>query len=694
MLHEAVFQAGGGLPEITSGQRWTGIAVVIGMALALLYVWYRTRYTGLGPSNADRKDQLWSQLFHADPATLRIPAGVDAASYRDRLESLASADDAVDARDATVAGALADVRASAARTYAPILERIPDSAVRTVELAALVVLLGAPAVSTAAVIDLLQSDTGGWSPAALASGLADATATVATLGLEVLTAFPYAGTLVALGLTVALVGGEWLYRHWYVTTLVLVGGAAAVVVLEYYRERAFDDPLYGDRRSLARVVGVRVAVVWVAGVGPAAVGGAAGAGDLGAVVGVLAALSAATYYLAVATVGFTSRIADAAAVTWNSVRSGGSPESIPPRWPGDSDGVDPAVRDGIGVGLEYDPYEAAHALADRLDETGHDWRGPSADWGLAGVLLARRAIVASWLVVVPVVGAYALTGVTTGAYADVARAAVGASPAIQAVVLACVLAPLVAVAYLGRASLDDFVTGLRETWSRRRVRLAAFQRGVPLIVVVAVTAIAYSLTEHLWLAVGVGVAVGVLARVIYELLMAAKYRVSLFEFADDLERSVLVEAYTLALEDDGRQRTLYLGVLNGSTRVLAETPSAFADAVVDVHPGVATRDGPTPTEAMWRAEFALNYGIVDREETREKLHEQVRKRIMPELRDDQWAYRSDLESAVAEYPPSNLEWWLRRGRRHGMFAVEEDASGDDIVLLKRDPWRQRRGGSS
>lgn len=652
----AIAQANSALPDVTTGQKWTGIAIIIGMILAILYIWYRTRYVGLGPSNADAKDSIWTQLFHNEPSTLRIPARAEIDAYRSDLRELVAdaGSGSVDKREATVSGALADVRQSAAQTYAPILEKLPSSAVRSVELAALVVVLGAPAVSTAAILELLQSD-GGVSLGATVAVVTDATINVTAFGLEALTAFPYAGTLFAFGLTFALVTGEWLFANWYVTALLLIGGAAAVVVLDYTRTREYDDPLYADRRNLGFVAGKRVLAVWVAGVAPAVVFAGLGLEPVGALLGFLAALAVGAYYLQL------------------SARE--------------------AYRRLVEIGQWGQTFEQWRETG--LPADGEGSTRSTVDRALAGYLLARRVIVGSWVLVIPLVVAYVASGLSSGAYADVARAAVGAAPAVQVLLLACVLAPVAAVAYLGRRSVDDFVTGLRETWSRRRVRMAAFQRGVPVMVVVAVSAIVYSLTQTLWLAAVVAVVFGVVSRVIYELLMAAKYRVSMFDRLENTERSVLVEAYTLEVpSDDGDGQTLYYAKLNGSTDVLTDSPARFVDAVVDVYPDVSTRGDPTPTAPMWRARFALRYGILDAAEVETapgtKLWEKVRKRAMRTLRDDEWAYRSDLEREAGELPQEHLESWLAWCERHGVVSVKSDASGDDVVLLKRDPWRKRR----
>ncbi|UTF52765.1 hypothetical protein [Natronosalvus rutilus] len=663
-----------GVPEFTAGQKWTGVGVLVGMAVLLLFIWYRSRFAGLKPSNAEHKDTLWTQLYHRDPSTYRLPAGIDVARHRDAILETVTDRESIDRRAATVSGGLGEVRSTLSSTVGPVIDRLPRPARRSLGLAVLVAILGAPAVSTAALLEFLSSETDRPGGLEALSMIADATVTVGTLAVDVVSSFPYAGTLFAFALSAVLIVGEWLFTRWWLTVALLAGGATAIVVFDHYRTREAGSKDGLERRTLGVTAVKRVSIVWIAGVVPTVIGsglenavpGGPPVSQYGAVLGLVVAFAIGLYYLALTVAEAITGVLEAAR---EDVTIGDGRQL-----------ADHPALEGAG----YDHHEAADGLLDRLEATGRNWRGSRVDWALAGSLAVRRVLIGTWMLAAPLPLGYFLSGVSSGAYVDVGRALVAADTGIQALVLACVLAPIAVVAYLGRDSMDTLGLGLREAWSRRRVRLAALRRGVPIMAVVVATAIAYSLRFPLPMAIGVGVAVGLGARLAYEALMSAKYRISMFEALEAVEKDVLLEAYVL---EDAGGTTRYLAVLNSDVRVLADTPSNLVHAVCDVYDDVSRGEDVT-TRPRWRAEYALRFGIVDAEEADAKITERIRKRCLGELRDEKQEWLSVLEDRVREYPSEEFESWVRWGRRHGVLSVREDSTGETVVFLERDPWRR------
>jgi hypothetical protein len=192
--------------------------------------------------------------------------------------------------------------------------------------------------------------------------------------------------------------------------------------------------------------------------------------------------------------------------------------------------------------------------------------------------------------------------------------------------------------------------------------------------------LAWTLGRSIVLAVVAGIVFGLIARAVYILVRRARYRQTLRTTSTSRPSSVTVRGYVLEDADDGVH---YYATVD-DTAVVADTPpEALAEIVAMVRELAA--DGEVATrQSMLAAEYLTEYGIVDRDEGREKTRERIRKAAVRPVRtaggrmsrsewDDEFD-REEFPESLVDERLAELRDCLRRG--------------PETVVLKRDPWRQ------
>lgn len=694
------------LPEQTQREFWLGVLIIAGLLVAGLWILYRTEYAGIPKSNAQHRQALESGKLDQTPRRVRIRAGEHAAAYRDRL---LAAFDASPSRigehdDPSVLDAIVHARGELAAAWQPVHDRLPTPAVRALELAALLAVFGALAVSSDRLVTWLLH---GSPDRGAGDAITDATTLLVDGGIDVLTAFPYVGDLTALLLSVGLIATTTAYEYWYVSaTLVAVVGLVLVYLDAVSSDDTDLDVVLVDRRTIAVGVTKWTLIVWLAGVAPVAVASTAGTPPMGVLAGVVFAAIAA----AVASKRGIDHVAGALYQTAG-IQHGARhhlarplrrvdawldstlPESSPDDQARFQDGEDPidVVRDH----LEYDPEYAALELDKQLREASDDWPVATRDhtrWdrvqAVADALLVITARVTSVVLALGtlLLAAYVAVAVALdGSLWTVTAATMAAPLPRQALVGALVATPLAVAAYQARQAWPSLRAALADVWARQRVRTALLRRGVPVGVVLAVypvTALFTSGFSWPWgLLAGalVAAAAGVAVRGAISMLYRARYRVDLTPGDENTPRAAVCHVYDLQ-DADGTARACI--EVNGSRRLLGSDRSVVVDDALLVADAVTNgRDVPA-TESERRAEYAFEYGLVDETEAREKLWERARKEIVTPLREAGGVMeRDDHDAELDQLPDVVARERFADLRQQGV--VRRDA---EYVYLEHDPW--------
>lgn len=699
------------IPEHSPRQFWLSVLLLVGLAAVGAFLVYRSQYAGLWGRYSSDKESLEDQKLNQTPRTVRIRAGEAASQYRDDLLAAFDRDPAssADSDRETVLDAAVYARHELGRAWQPVTQRLPTPALRAFEVAAGVAVFGAIAVSGDRIVTWLLRG----SPDRNVGGtVGDATGLFVEAVVEVATAFPYIGNLLALAFSLSLIVATTAYEYWYVTSvLIALVGVALVYLDRVASDQADMNVVLVDRRTIAIGVAKWTTLVWLAGVIPVGIGAAAGQPALGALAGVLLALPVALFASVRGVDHVASALYETAGIQ-HGLRhhlarplhraegwlDGVLPDSAPAdraRFRNDEDAVD-VIRNE----LEYDPEYAALELDKQLREQSPEW--PPAEpeqsvWervqATADALLVLTARITSVVLALGTVllAVYVAVAVALeGTLWTIAGATLQAPLHRQIVMLAVVGTPIAVLAYQARAAWPSLQAAVADVWARQRVRTALLRRGMPTVVVLASYPILTLFTSGMGFPWGLVVAgilaglVGVLARTAISLLYRARYRVDLTPDRTERERTAVCHVYTL--EDDDGQPLPTIAV-NGTTTLSGRDRDAVVDDTVRVADAITQGGGQPATTSEYHARYAFDYGIVDTDEVQAKLRERARKQMLTTLRDAGGVVdRGEFDQSLDELPDTVVQGLFRELRRRGV--VRRDTN---YVYLERDPWTDHSG---
>lgn len=635
----AVLQEGATLPEYTAQQYWIAIAGIVVLLLAILWGRYRSTYAGLGEQAAAHKAALLREKAATTPVSTRLPATDDLVPHRDAIDQLTAAALAESPREAhdaaTLRGSIAEIRAAVGAALADRFASVSRLAVLVGETGLAMLVFGSVAVSTGAVVSLLQSGAPAPGLGDIVGSGVDLTVGVLETGVDLLLAFPFVDVVFVLLLGYGLLFASWAYANWQLWAAFLLAAAAAIAVLDHRLTTDIDVHPRPDRVETSSAVFGSLLSVWLAGVLPAALGQLVGLGVAGSVIGFLLALGLAVYLL--------------------------------------------------GRGL-YGAWQ-------RIKRTARRYGDRQGRRTVAIYLVVRRLAASVAAGVAPLAPIYVVVIVATGRGTRVLWAAITAPFETQVVIGLVLLAAIALVAWVARTSQADLRGALVEALARRTVRVGLVARGLPIGLAAIATVALYSFFGYVFspgwaLAYSVfgGALVGLLGRGIYVAFLRTRRRMSLFQ-REDTPSSLVVEAFTLP-DDDGTEHLFVR--FNGATTLawLADEFDADAlDTVVEVGEGLAVDGEADPTFAEWRARDLLELGTVDPAETRTRLERKIQKDVIHDtLRDEFSVEAAEFEDAMADYPDEICSDKVTQWLRHNVIKRRGDA-----VVLEQDPHELDRG---
>lgn len=297
-----------------------------------------------------------------------------------------------------------------------------------------------------------------------------------------------------------------------------------------------------------------------------------------------------------------------------------------------------------------------------------------------GYRAARSASGVLIVVAVPLVALWAGVAVVSGNFLTLAAAVASADPVVQVGVLLMTVAFGAGLSLLVRDAWPDVRERLLEAAVRRRVRAALWAQGMPIFTGAMIYA---GLTQFTSLPVAAGLAIlgMVVLRGAASLLTRARYSASLRESATpDRGQDPYIEVW---VAEDADGRTQYLGRVSGHD--IAHTDwRAFVDRMTDAAVAVAEDgEGKPSLEAEYYTRL-VEAGIVDIDEVRVALREEIEKVAFNALRDDDGDRRAVrrewFDAQLDEYPDDIVDdalgWHADRGTIH---------MTSDTVELRSDP---------
>lgn len=317
---------------------------------------------------------------------------------------------------------------------------------------------------------------------------------------------------------------------------------------------------------------------------------------------------------------------------------------------------------GTACGLAYLIGRALMADVRALVRVAEDPDRPAMAY-----LAVRRIGAAAASLAAPLVPIYLLAAIVNGQLAGIVQAFVAGSILVQIAVGLVVLVFLGALAWVARDAAGEVSAALRNLSTDTAVKLALFGRGVPVVVMVTVYLLALGF-QLPWVAgLGFAFVAGLLARGLYAGARALRYRTSQIESSQRTPSQVQIRAYQL---EAANGETRYYADVN-STRVAHDDPDAMAEAVCGLVESLFAGEDPSPTVERVFARDMLQFGIIDIDETREKLRQVAREEATGRMPKD----LETIEERVLQRVPEDIwdevrekkvygrgDWRVRNGR--------------------------------
>jgi len=279
------------------------------------------------------------------------------------------------------------------------------------------------------------------------------------------------------------------------------------------------------------------------------------------------------------------------------------------------------------------------------------------------VLVARRWSQALAFVTAPLILAYLIVAVAEGKLVAVGGAFLAAPLPAKVLVGLLVVAGVAPVVWQLRPAWPAFYAAFRDVLSRRAVRIVLFRRAVPVSLVALGYFVALGFGVPWWLALAIGLVLGVVTALLVTLLQRARYQVSLLGRRDPVGASrVIVHGYRLETTTGD---PLYYATVN-SVEVAHRDRAALVDAILVVAGNLFERGSTDPSIPRRFAADAFEYGIVDVEETRQRCRGHVTEDVVGTLRKENGM--ADVETVhdrLDDYPDELWRDELRTLRRRG-----------------------------
>lgn len=614
------------VPGVTPAERVLAFGVLFLLAAALALLLWRSKYRGLPDRLARQKAELQGAVADADLHRARFTSGDALATGEPRLRALLRGEAETPPRTTDAARDVGEAILSRALPYwrraPPLVRRLGALAVGTA-------VFGALAVSTATIVRALRADGGEAAPPELVDLAASETAAFVAAVHAAVAGLPGVGALWEILTAIALIGGEWLYQHWYVSAVLLAVGAVLIHALH----RRVGEPDTGLVRSrpwaAVEATGVVVAA-WILGVG-----------------------------------------------LWRVGTQVGSPRVGGTRLP-----IEPAMTISAGLAalfvIALGITAGLRRLHSGLQRSARAAEGPSV--AVALYLLARPLWSGLAAVLLPFVAVYVAVGLTRTPRVLVALLAASWYVQTAAVALAVGLAAVFALAT--REAWATVRKAASDVAARTGLRTKVVLWGAPATATVLATLLLYGLTRSWPAAIAVAGLLGAVIGLVATWARRLWYRAD-FGTPERSKNAVVVEAGTLEVAE----ATHYYARLNGTHHLLAPDADRLLADIQAAGGGLFEGGSPEPTIAAAYYDTADRVGILDYEDATTKLFEQVRKAIY-----DQGYRHGRIEKEVLadrlnrKYPESI--WQLRLGLAKDRWnVVERRRDGEQIVEFRNFPNR-------
>ncbi|WP_096391467.1 hypothetical protein [Halopenitus persicus] len=591
-------------------------AFVVALAVAALaIIRWRIAYRGLDERQARVKKHVLRSKYRQTPetVTLREPdEDAICALWEDDAGTPA------DGEHGAIAETIGAVQDGISRLLAPL----PTFGVRLVELAVLVAVGGAVAVSTESVVQHITKSPSYPGGSGVLESLTAATSTVVDAGATALTAFPHGELVANLVFAYGTLVMTTIYQHWYVTAGLLLVGAAIVSVLDR-RIEAVDTSMIRRKSRVALRFCLGLGVVWLAGVLPH-VALAPVVGEFAGVVG----------FVSAALVGLVLGVRAGAKWVRELARTATDPET-----------------------LALEPSTLVYLVARKA-------------WGVLAVLVA------------PLVPVYFLVAIVDGSMWTVATAIGDVSVEVQVLLAAVAAVIVLGVVHQAREAWGDIRSAAEATVSNAVVRAFVLKSVLTVFAAVVAGMTAYGVTESLPMTFATGAGAGILARVVHLLGRRALFHGSiLFEGGEsDGKRAVSVHGYRVETGEGGEEKPY--AVIGGRVEVMRDDVGAAVADVEAVVDDMLSAGEVDANVGVKHAEYATEFGVSGDETAKKKTREKIRKQVWHELRrSDGPVPRERVEERCDDLPPEMVEECLRVWRQKGYIREKRG-----YLRVKRDPW--------
>lgn len=737
---QADARIGEGLSGPTPGQQAVAAAIVVLAFAGVVFLYWRSQYAGLPTEQARQKSAITTERAAADLASLRVWSASALRAARDDLRALfaGEAPDRTTAREAA-----GEVRAHVVREGRPLAARVrrglrrrarrlgavlapvrwlhrrvaalPRSVAWPLLVAIGIALTGGAAVSTRALLALLDRTPEPATAGAVAQAAIDLMSHVLTTGVAFLAAFPLVGDLVPLVTSFVILGAQLVFTHWSVPAGILLVGAASLWWLE--RSTPAIDPVRYRKRVGPFLTAIAAVVfVWLVGAGAAVIGRAAGYPRVGRLVA-LALVGVLVLVLLALGVRAYGRALDRAARR----------AAADGRWRvvlylhlrrvyiGLSVLFAPLVPAYVAVGLTRVPYAAVatmvaeglttlRASVVRVEQVVGSVGGPLPVG--TGAVAVLAAVIVVWSERERIVAALPARE-RSGRLTAVARLLAGLLLALVVVLvpiaaaggawllaarlgplglgLLAVLGVLALVAYLGRGAGGAVRDAGRELLADQALRVVLGAYAFPVGAAIVAYTVLYGFLgdgsyQSILFVAALAIGVAGVGRFLYALGVRAKYGITRRAGGPRDASAGRVTVEVAPLEAGGR--TLYYARLNGSTELLREDRDVLVDEIVTVGTALLETGDPPATLGQQHAQNAFEFGILDETTTAQKTREEVRRALFRTLREkDRVVDEPTLEDALADYPEQIREQRLVRELTLGNIQRRRST-----IRLRNDPF--------
>ncbi|QZP37086.1 hypothetical protein [Halobaculum magnesiiphilum] len=669
-----VLQSDVSVPSTTPGQQFLAITVTVLLVLGAIIAYRRSQVWGLAAEHRDVREDVRAQRRRQTPAELKLTpetlADLPKHELRGRVDDLFDAE----ARETVTRfpGALLRIYRAVSVAWRDRVDWLPNLARKAFGLAVAVVVFGAVAVSSDAVIRLLQTDPTAPPPGSLVTVLTGAGHT----GVDVVGLYPFAGQLWQLTFAGAVLAAQWLYHQWVLIAAALIAIGVSVIVLDaWVRDREVPDRVIHDRRRAIGTALVSVASVWVAGVAPVLV-------SQEFTSPVWSGLAVAPLWVAFLAAGIAMLLGSGAVYRLTQgLGAAFAMSSIA------DDGWAPVLGIWLSVltvGLVVGAV--GPRAVDRIRANIRAVAGARAR-PVAALVVLQRALGVLSVVAGVLAVSYAVVGVSGGAWGAVLEAAATAPPETQALLGVTVVAVGALLAYAVVDSWGDVSREVRAAMAQQAIRAQLLRRGVPWLGVFFAYALLSIILGSIPLAFAGAIVAGVVLRTGVRLADEAEYRADIRGMLEGERKPIIVAIRAMRVDVDGREA--YYVDCNGE-QFLDVNRSAVVDDVAAHALAAACGDTPPAADSRKFADYVFRIGIGDPGNWDEKLDEQIRKAALKPFRPSpvpvigsrsRRVRRATFDEALSEFEEARVQ---RRLREADLARCLD--RGERSVVLERHPF--------